>query len=69
MRTTLTLNDTVLKKAMQASGITEKSRVVNHALDAYVKHEAGKRLARIGGSMPKLKTAPRCRRLKPPPSA
>ena len=36
------------------SGTTDKSRIVNLALDHYIKWMAGRRLAALGGSMPDL---------------
>jgi Arc/MetJ family transcription regulator len=63
MRTTITLDDDLLEKAQDYTGITEKSALVNAALKALVEREAARRLARLGGTAPELKLAPR-RRLK-----
>ena len=64
MRTTLALDDELIEQAQKYTGIKEKSALVNQALKALVEREAGRRLARMGGSSPGLK-APRRRRLPP----
>ena len=64
MRTTLTLDDKLLADAEFYTGIREKSALIREALKALVAREAGRRLARLGGSEPGLKQIPR-RRPKP----
>ena len=59
MRTTVTLDDELLKKAQEYTGIAEKSVLVNAALTALVQREAARRLARMGGTAPGLKAPPR----------
>lgn len=61
MRTTVTLDDELLKDAQEFSGIQEKSLLVNAALKALVEREAARRLARMGGTAPGLKAPPRRR--------
>lgn len=61
MRTTVTLDDALLKDAEEYTGIREKSALVNAALKALVAREAARRLARLGGSAPGLKLPPRRR--------
>jgi Arc/MetJ family transcription regulator len=61
MRTTVTLDDELLKKAQGYTGIAEKSVLVNAALTALVQREAARRLARMGGTAPALKAPPRRR--------
>lgn len=61
MRTTLALDDELLAKAQALVGINEKSSLVREALKALVERESARRLARLGGSEPRL-TAPRRRR-------
>jgi len=61
MRTTVTLDDELLKKAQEYSGIKEKSVLVNAALKMMVEWEASRRAAALGGTMPGLKAAPRRR--------
>jgi len=63
MRTTLALDDELLAKAMEYTGIREKSALIREALRALVEREAARRLARLGGSEPDLAAIPR-RRLK-----
>lgn len=63
MRTTLSLDDELLERAMEYTGIREKSALVRAALKALVEREAARRLARLGGSAPDLKPIPR-RRMK-----
>jgi len=50
MRTTLTLDDDLLKKAQEYTGVKEKSALVHRALKLLVEREAARRLARMGGS-------------------
>jgi len=52
MRTTVTLDDELIAAAAEFSGITDKSRLINFALDAYTKKMAARRLAALGGTMP-----------------
>jgi Arc/MetJ family transcription regulator len=52
MRTTVTLDDELIAAATEFSGITDKSRLINFALDAYTKKMAARRLAALGGTMP-----------------
>ena len=64
MRTTLALDDDLLAKAVAFTGLTEKSALVREALKALIERESARRLARLGGSEPQLRAAPR-RRPKP----
>jgi Arc/MetJ family transcription regulator len=59
MRTTIALDDELMAKAQTYSGLSEKSAIVNEALKAYVAREAARRLAKLGGSQPGFKAAPR----------
>jgi Arc/MetJ family transcription regulator len=54
MRTTLNINDDLLKQAARLSGITEKTAVVHAGLEALVARESAKRLAALGGCEPRL---------------
>lgn len=63
MRTTLILNEELLNRARQLTGILEKTALVHAGLEALIAREAGKRLAAIGGSEPNLRSVPR-RRVK-----
>jgi Arc/MetJ family transcription regulator len=59
MRTTLNLDDELLAEAARCTGLTEKTKLIHHALRTLVRLEAGRRLARLGGSSSKAKGAPR----------
>ncbi|MGV3550206.1 type II toxin-antitoxin system VapB family antitoxin [Rhizobium sp.] len=61
MRTTITIDDALLADAQEMTGIQEKSTLVNEALKRMVQREAAMRLARLGGSDPDAKAAPRRR--------
>lgn len=61
MRTTVTLDDELVKKAQEYSGIEEKSALVNAALKMLIEWEASRRAAALGGTMPGAKAAPRRR--------
>lgn len=61
MRTTVTLDDDLLRKAEQLSGIPERSRLLREALQSLVARESARRLARLGGSEPQLEAPPRRR--------
>jgi Arc/MetJ family transcription regulator len=52
MRTTLTLDDDLVAKAQAYTGLSDKAALVREALKALIAREAGRRLARLGGSMP-----------------
>jgi Arc/MetJ family transcription regulator len=54
MRTTLTLDDDLLERARDLTGIAETSALVRTALAELVRREAGRRLAALGGSEPFL---------------
>lgn len=61
MRTTLSLDDELLARAQELTGIKEKSALVSAALKALIEREAAHRLARLGGTQPNLKAPPRRR--------
>jgi hypothetical protein len=61
MRTTLIIDDALLKRARELSGIEEKTSLVRAGLEALIARESGKRLAALFGTDPKLKM-PRRRR-------
>jgi Arc/MetJ family transcription regulator len=61
MRTTVTIEDELLQDAIELTGITEKSTLIREALKSIVAREAGRRLARMGGTMPDLVAPPRRR--------
>ncbi|MBM6594106.1 type II toxin-antitoxin system VapB family antitoxin [Microvirga pudoricolor] len=59
MRTTIALDDALVVKAQAMTGLREKSALVREALEALIQRESARRLARLGGSEPDLKPAPR----------
>jgi Arc/MetJ family transcription regulator len=62
MRTTIELDDELIRQAERDTGITEKTALVREALTRLVRNEAAKRLAAMGGSDLKAQVAPRARR-------
>lgn len=61
MRTTIALDDELVAKAQNYTGITEKTALVREALKALVAREAARRLALLGGTQPDLVAPPRRR--------
>ena len=61
VRTTIVLDDELVAEAQNLTGIKEKSALVRAALMALIEREAARRLARLGGSEPDLRKAPRRR--------
>ena len=64
MRTTLNIDDDLLAEARASTGIQEKTALIRVALQRLVAAEASRRLAALGGTMPKLAIPPR-RRAEP----
>jgi Arc/MetJ family transcription regulator len=61
MRTTVNLDDTLLKRAQRLSGLSERSVVLREALNALIQRESARRLAVLGGSEKQLKNIDRRR--------
>lgn len=61
MRTTLNIDDQVLQRAAEITGVTEKTSLVRMGLEALVSQESAKRLARLGGTEKQLRPIPRRR--------
>ena len=61
MRTTLIIDEHLIERARELTGIQEKTALVRAGLEALIAREAGKRLATLGGSQPKLASIPRRR--------
>ncbi len=61
MRTTITIDDDLFAKASKLAGPLDRSAIVSEALKALIERESAKRLARLGGTQPALKAAPRRR--------
>lgn len=61
MRTTIALDDELVREAQQYTGVKEKTALVREALTALVEREAARRLAAIGGSVRDFPDIPRRR--------
>lgn len=59
MRTTLALDDELLRIAQEFTGVSEKTALVREALKALIERESARRLASLGGTMPQLENLPR----------
>jgi Arc/MetJ family transcription regulator len=59
MRTTLNIDDQLLDEARRITGMTEKAALVREGLRALIERESARRLARLGGSEPRLEPVPR----------
>ena len=64
MRTTLNLDDDLVRKAREYTRIEEKTALIHEALRRLIAIEAGKRLAALGGAAPDFQL-PRRRHSKP----
>jgi Arc/MetJ family transcription regulator len=61
MRTTLNIDDQMLKKAAMLTGIKEKTSLIHLGLEALIARESSKRLAALGGTEKDLQAIPRRR--------
>jgi Arc/MetJ family transcription regulator len=61
MRTTLNIDDDLLREAAKLTGIREKTALVRAGLEALIAREAGRRLAALGGKIKDIKVPPRRR--------
>ena len=59
VRTTVALDDELVQKAQQYTGIQERAALIRHALVELVQAEAARRLAALGGTMPEIEDIPR----------
>ena len=59
MRTTINIDDELMEKAQSMTGMAEKTALVREGLRALIERESARRLARLGGSEPKLQAIPR----------
>jgi Arc/MetJ family transcription regulator len=60
-RTTINLDDALIEEAQRVTGVTERTTLVREGLKALIERESARRLARLGGSEPKLVAVPRRR--------
>jgi Arc/MetJ family transcription regulator len=61
VRTTLALDDDLIREAQRLTGTSEKSALVRQALRALIERESARRLAQLAGSEPALSAIPRRR--------
>ena len=61
MKTTLNIDDDLLRQARHLSGLSEKTAVVRAGLEALIALESAKRLAALGGTERHLRRPPRRR--------
>jgi Arc/MetJ family transcription regulator len=61
MRTTVTLDDDLLARAHELSGVRQRGQLLRLALLALVERESARRVAALGGSEPQLQAIPRRR--------
>ena len=59
MKIIMNIDDKLLAKAQQLTGITEKSALIEEGLRALLERESARRLARLGGTEPQLRAIPR----------
>lgn len=61
MRTTVTLDDTLLDRATTLTGMNDRGPLLREALKALIERESARRLARLGGTEPDITAPPRSR--------
>jgi len=61
MRTTLNIDQELLQRARQLTGIGEKTALVRAGLEALIARESARRLAALAGTEPQLRSIPRRR--------
>ncbi len=61
MRTTVALDDELVRKAQEFTGVAEKAALLREALKALIERESARRLASLGGTMRGLRNVPRRR--------
>ena len=61
MRTTINIDDELLAKATKLAGPMDRTAMISEGLRALIERETARRLARLGGTQPALKAAPRTR--------
>ncbi len=61
MRTTVTIDDDLLERAAELTGMTERTALLRQGLETLIRVESAKRLAALGGSDTTASVAPRRR--------
>ncbi len=62
MRTTVTIDDELLARASELTGVTERTSLLREGLETLIRVESAKRLAALGGSDPAARAPRRNRR-------
>ena len=59
MRTTVTIDDVLYEKALEvADPLMDRADIFREAMKTFVRVQAAKRLAALGGTMPEMKEIP-----------
>lgn len=61
MRTTINIDEELLATAFRLTGPMDRTALLSEGLKALIERESARRLARLGGTQPALKAAPRRR--------
>lgn len=62
MRTTITIDDELFRKAVEvADPGMDNAEIVREAMRVFVRVQSGKRLAALGGTVPRMQDIPRRR--------
>jgi Arc/MetJ family transcription regulator len=61
MRTTLNINDDLLRRAADLTGVKEKTSLIHLGLEALIARETARRLAALGGTEKSLRPVRRRR--------
>ena len=65
MRTTVNIDDELLAQATKLVGPMDRTAMLSEGLKALIERESARRLARLGGTQPKLQAVPRRRQGSP----
>ena len=65
MRTTLNIDDSVLRHAAKLTGVKQKTSLVRLGLEALISRESARRLAELGGTEKQLRRVRRRRSASP----
>jgi Arc/MetJ family transcription regulator len=61
MRTTINIDDRLLKDASRLTGVREKTALVRIGLETLIARQSAQRLAALGGTEPQARQVPRRR--------